>query len=216
MNSVQNEVQPDAPERSEPRDAILRAVLELAAERGLSSLTVRALAARAGVAVGAVNYHFGSKEAAVEAAYAFVTGRLREAFSELEGAGEPEARLRRFARRFAAEVRAYGPALAYFAANGALAGGPGRGGRTPRGASGAYREFALGPGLDAALAVMRELRPRLDRAEAARRLSAFAGALLYPELVPGALGVDHDDPKSRKAYVELSAGLLVADRKERV
>ncbi len=184
------------------RQAILDATLALVGERGFSALTSRAIADRAGVALGLVNYHFGGKDAAVAEAYRFVTAELREAFVTLEGSAPPGDRLRSFATRFASAVRRHGAALAFFAGRSCdrLA------------APSEYRDFALGEGLDKAHEAMRALDPGVGRELAAMRLTAFAGALLYPELVPGALGLDMDAAGLRDGYVSMLAGLLLGAR----
>lgn len=184
------------------RQALLDATLALVGERGFSAVTSRAIARKAGVALGLVNYHFGGKDAAVAEAYRFVTVELRDAFESLEGDDPPEDRLSSFATRLASAVRRHGAALAFFAGRSGdrLAVPP------------EYRDFALGKGLDKAYEAMRALDPSVGRELAAMRLSAFAGALLYPELVPGALGLDMDAPELRDEYVSLLTGLLLGGR----
>ena len=49
------------------RERLLRAGLVLAAARGLNALTVRAVAAEAGANLGSFVYHFGTRDAFVEA-----------------------------------------------------------------------------------------------------------------------------------------------------
>lgn len=44
------------------RDALINAAGELAAERGFASVSIRAIARRAGVNAGSIHYHFGGKE----------------------------------------------------------------------------------------------------------------------------------------------------------
>src|SRR5512145_213980 len=112
------------------RKSILEATLSIVGEGGFGGLTVRAIAERAGVAIGTVNYHFGSKDNAVSEAYRFVTADLVAAFA------------------------------------------------------------ALRDGLGLVHAAIRAIDPRASSEEAAMRMSQFAGALLYPELVHGAMGID--------------------------
>jgi len=52
----------------ETRERILRAAERLFAERGITSTSMRALTSAAGVNLAAVHYHFGSKEALLDAA----------------------------------------------------------------------------------------------------------------------------------------------------
>ena len=66
------------------RKAILEAALEIVGESGFEKLTIRAIAERAGIGIGTVNYHFGSKPKAIAEAYRFVTSELRSAFKALE------------------------------------------------------------------------------------------------------------------------------------
>jgi AcrR family transcriptional regulator len=181
------------------RKAILEAALQIVGQGGFESLTIRAIAERAGIGVGTVNYHFGSKAKAIAEAYRFVTSELRGAFTALEDeAVDPAMRLRAFADRFSETVHAHGAALAFFAANSSRDDAP------PE-----YREYALGEGLELTLKVMRGINPGVDAREAAMRLSIFAGGLLYPELVPGAMGLLIDDPSERARYADLAAGMLI-------
>jgi len=181
------------------RKAILEAALQIVGESGFEKLTIRAIAERAGIGIGTVNYHFGSKARAIAEAYRFVTSELRSAFTALEDdAADPATRLRAFAERFSETVHAHGAALAFFAANSSRDDAP------PE-----YREYALGEGLELTLKVMRGINPGVDAREAAMRLSIFAGGLLYPELVPGAMGLKIGDPAERARYAELAAGMLI-------
>ncbi len=71
------------------RNALIRATGELAAERGFSSVSIRAIATRARQNIGSIHYHFGTKQklfAAVvdEVAKRWRDGRLESAFSSLD------------------------------------------------------------------------------------------------------------------------------------
>jgi len=184
----------------ETKRAILEATLALAGEGGFESLTVRSIAERAGIGIGTVHYHFGSKDKAIAEAYRFVTAELRASFDILRGDIESaETRLRAFARRFAESVHAHGAALVFFT------------GRDKRAIDvpPEYRDFAMGEGLDLVWRSMREIDSRIDERTAAIRLSIFAGGLLYPELVEGAMGIGMDDPVSRAEYARLAADCLI-------
>ncbi len=54
------------------RDSILRAIVECLAEYGYSNLTLGQVARRAGLSKGAMQHHFESKSAAIEAALEFI------------------------------------------------------------------------------------------------------------------------------------------------
>lgn len=55
--------------RSETVERILDAAQQLFAERGFTETSLRMITARAGVNLAAVNYHFGSKEALIQAVF---------------------------------------------------------------------------------------------------------------------------------------------------
>lgn len=63
MNSTPNSAPPTT------RDRILNTAERLFAEAGISATSLRTITAAAGVNLAAVNYHFGSKDALVEAVY---------------------------------------------------------------------------------------------------------------------------------------------------
>lgn len=195
---------------TDTRKAILDAAVAVADEKGFEAASVRAIAERAGVGVGTIGYCFGSKANAIAEAYRSVTDELRSAFKALEAPGtRGEEALRGFAGGLAAAVRKHGKALAYFTRERA------RGVAFPP----EYGDFArdTAPGL--AAAAMSDSAPEVSEREAAMRLSAFAGALLYPSLVRRPLGLDLDDEDAWAEYASLCAGLLTParhnDRKER-
>lgn len=73
----------------ETRLRLLRAAREVFAERGVDAGSVREITARAGANLGAVTYHFGSKdalyEAVVDAVFNSVVDRVRIAHAAAEG-----------------------------------------------------------------------------------------------------------------------------------
>src|SRR5439155_25451935 len=81
------------------RDAILRAAIDVFAERGYFNAQVADVARAAGVAAGTVYLYFRSKDDLLASIF---ERAMREAFAEsravLEGISDPCERLRRFAR----------------------------------------------------------------------------------------------------------------------
>ena len=67
--------------------ALVVAARELFAERGYEGASIRAITQRAGANLGAVSYHFGSKEALYEACFASIADPFREHL--LGVAGQP-------------------------------------------------------------------------------------------------------------------------------
>ncbi len=75
------------------RDALVRAMVEIIAERGFEGLSVRAVAARADVSVGAVQHHFPTKDAMLDAAMTAIAAAAGARSSELDLVTDPAERL---------------------------------------------------------------------------------------------------------------------------
>ena len=84
------------------KQTILRSAIALVEECGEAHVTVRDIAARAGVGIGLINYHFGSKDELLrqcaQAAVAEELDRTRAAVKELDGL-PPLERLRVMSKR---------------------------------------------------------------------------------------------------------------------
>lgn len=76
------------------RERILTAAEQLFAESGVATTSLRTITSLARVNLAAVNYHFGSKEALIEAVYARRLGPLNQArldnLKALQSAGQPD------------------------------------------------------------------------------------------------------------------------------
>lgn len=70
-------------------DELAEAMIDLVAEGGLDVLSVRAVAARAGVSIGTVQYHFATKDDMLVGAFGRVVARVDE---RLVGVTEPDPR----------------------------------------------------------------------------------------------------------------------------
>ena len=77
--------------RSETVERILDAAQQLFAERGFTETSLRMITARAGVNLAAVNYHFGSKDALIQAVFVRFLGpfcqRLERELDQRRGQG---------------------------------------------------------------------------------------------------------------------------------
>ncbi|MBN1532405.1 MAG: TetR/AcrR family transcriptional regulator [Spirochaetes bacterium] len=70
------------------RARILRAVLEMMAQRDIDQISTREILERAGVSnSSAISYHFGSKDSLVRQALRLYFGRMRQLFGDHENAG---------------------------------------------------------------------------------------------------------------------------------
>ncbi|WP_170319548.1 TetR/AcrR family transcriptional regulator [Polyangium spumosum] len=100
-------------EQGGARERIMEAAIEVVAREGIESLTVRAIAQRAGVNVAAINYYFGSKERLVEAVLARTLenglgGQLRELDACIEAErGDVRVALERFVRELLPDAVRY-------------------------------------------------------------------------------------------------------------
>lgn len=185
------------------KERILSATLDIVGERGFEGLTVRAIAERAGTSVSAVNYHFGSKDRAVAEAFQSLSEDLVSAFAALEDPSLPaRERLASFVSAFAETVHRHGAALAFFTYQ--L--------RSGLAAPASYRDFVQARGLELIHAALREIDPAIGREETASRVAAFAGALLYPEVVASPLGLDFGNPSVRARYAQQICAALSAPR----
>jgi len=62
------------------KEKIIKTTMTMIAEEGLQSITIRKIAAKAGVNVAAVNYHFGCKNAVINESLSTVTDLLKMLF----------------------------------------------------------------------------------------------------------------------------------------
>lgn len=82
---------------SAARDNITRAVIGVIAQSGFEGLSVRAVAARAGVSSGAVQHHFETKAAMLHAAITAITSAATDRYTAMEEMEDPVERLRAIA-----------------------------------------------------------------------------------------------------------------------
>jgi AcrR family transcriptional regulator len=83
---------------SDRREALIEAAIESLKRHGHEGLSVRRIAARAGVSIGLINHHFPNKDALVAESYRAFSRRLTASFEAAVRAASPEprARLRAF------------------------------------------------------------------------------------------------------------------------
>ncbi len=87
--------------RSDTAAALIRAALELFAQHGYDGTSVRAITSRAGANLGAITYHFGSKQGLYDAVIAQAFGPSRERLSAAaDGEGSLLDRVEQVVRAF--------------------------------------------------------------------------------------------------------------------
>lgn len=77
-----------------PRERILDALLALIADRGIDAVSVRTVAAAAEVSPALVQYHFGTKDRLMAAAFAHVHERMADRLAAVPAGGTVRDRLR--------------------------------------------------------------------------------------------------------------------------
>jgi AcrR family transcriptional regulator len=80
---------PKRPPRGDGRVALLEAAIRVGAHQGLRGLTLRSVAAEAGVSHGLVRHHFGSRQLLVDEALAHAARMSRTAGDLEPGTGDP-------------------------------------------------------------------------------------------------------------------------------
>ena len=80
------------------KEALIRATLDLVAEKGVAGATVRAISDRAEVTQGLVRHYFHSKEALIQAAFAHHMRSLTDLAEASSGGTDAKARLAGFLR----------------------------------------------------------------------------------------------------------------------
>lgn len=80
----------------EPQTRILNALVDLVATRGIAAVSVRAVAAAAGVSPALVQYHFGTRDRLMATAFGHVHERLAVRLDDVEPADTTRELLRRY------------------------------------------------------------------------------------------------------------------------
>jgi AcrR family transcriptional regulator len=76
------------PAASGRREQLAATMFEIVADRGLEAVTVREVAAAAGVSIGAVQHHFSTKDAMLASAFDHVVHRVRERIAHRPRTGD--------------------------------------------------------------------------------------------------------------------------------
>ena len=90
------------------KEKIIEAALEIIASEGFQKVTVRKIAAMAGVNIAAINYHFGSKEKVLNEALEHVMIQMKKIFNYLKDEeNSPEVRLETFIQKYSKTLFKY-------------------------------------------------------------------------------------------------------------
>lgn len=172
------------------RERILESTLALMREGGhdLEALTIRGIAERAGVSVGLINHHFGSKEKLVEQCVQRIIGGVISAFTPSIPTADPVGKLQCVAKQVA-DFLMNNPAISRQSILGDLA-HPEAADNTMRTAEGFARRFA------GAVPNQADLR------RAFLLTAILQVSFLRKETLADSIGIDFFSKPERDAYID--------------
>ena len=187
------------------REQIMEVTLAFIQHEGLSALTIRTIAERAGVNVAAINYHFGSKEALINEVMLMLTAGLRQAFANLtESRDPPRQRLHRFLDELSLALLQHSDIYRQAIGAGFMAGE----------AKQQYFGFVRSEGIQVLRNTVREASGEpIDEPQLTLRVIQAMGGLAYPLLVASFLedvaAVRFSDDAVRREHVRVCLDTLV-------
>ncbi|MEC0228307.1 TetR/AcrR family transcriptional regulator [Paenibacillus alba] len=94
--------------KSETKEKIMHAILELAKKEGFESITIRKIAQSSGTNVSLVNYYFGSKENLISESIKLILNSFQHTFAVLDDPSLPaKERLKQFLLDYLQVIRQY-------------------------------------------------------------------------------------------------------------
>ncbi|NQX64765.1 TetR/AcrR family transcriptional regulator [Paenibacillus alba] len=94
--------------KSETKEKIMHAILELAKKEGFESITIRKIAQASGTNVSLVNYYFGSKENLISESIKLILNSFQHTFAVLDDPSLPaKERLKQFLLDYLQVIRQY-------------------------------------------------------------------------------------------------------------
>ncbi|MBN1304440.1 MAG: TetR/AcrR family transcriptional regulator [Anaerolineales bacterium] len=184
------------------KEKILKATLEIINSEGISKVTVRKIAAMAGVNIAAVNYHFGSKERVIDEALGYLAGRFDVAFVQLRDENQvPEVRFFNFLKAFHETEILYPELFKRFIVRSMDHDSE------ETNILKVYASFIQQEWIELLLETVRVLRPNDDDAEISMRIMLMMSALIFPNLltphirVP--MGLEFENEQVRDRYLSL-------------
>jgi AcrR family transcriptional regulator len=185
----------ETPGKLATKTQILQTTLQLLETQGLGQVTVRKIAAQAGVNVAAVNYHFGSKEQVIFSALQTLRDRFGEAFGYLRSSAlPPRERLVAFMTTYCETVFAYPNLVKAFINQNLIAE-----------IQQDYSSFVRAEGLTLITQTLREILPLDDetlRMKAFQMMSSLVLILLVGQNTAAVIGLDFTDPQVRARYIQ--------------
>lgn len=179
------------------RTKILTAVIDTLGSEGEQGITVRGIAAKAGVNPALVNYHFGTKDRLVSGAFRFLLSKNMKIFDVLKDRSLPARdRLVNFFDSFYMTISRYPGFLKT---------------QITRLISGTFVEddfvYLVGNHIPALYEAIFEMTGKHSRKDAVLRMMQTMPAIVLPTLISGTIkkysGTDLDNPRTRKRYLNM-------------
>lgn len=182
------------------KEKIMQVTMDIIAKEGFQNITIRKVAAQAGVNVAAINYHFGCKDTLITEALRHVTEQLENAFIFLkENRMDPETKLATFIENYTRIIFQYPDiiqnTISHFIYN------------KPHNRHAEYISFIENQGFELVKEVIAEIRPDKDDSFLSLRTLSLISSLSFPLLIEDeikrGMGLDLQDEKLRQAYINM-------------
>ncbi|MDD3269308.1 MAG: TetR/AcrR family transcriptional regulator [Syntrophomonadaceae bacterium] len=179
---------------------LMQVTIDVIAEEGFQSVTIRKVAAKAGVNIAAVNYHFGSKDALINEALKQVTDQLKNAFEYLQTCSDDaESKLAIFIKNYTDILFKY-PDIIKNMINHAIH-------DKPVDQQVEYIAFLKTEGFELIKHIIGEIRPDQDECfhslKALHLLSGLSFPILMGKYIGEVMGVDLSIDELRQLHIKL-------------
>lgn len=178
------------------RDRIISATLDIIGNEGFQNVTVRKIAAAAGVNIAAVNYYFGSKDNVINEALRYMTDKIDSSFNFLDDLSvPPETRLRNFLRSYSDSMLTHPDVFKNYISQSIIKFEIDR------------NDFLKDSRFDKLKSTLEEIKEVEYDKYFAMRILQVIGSLAFPVVMGGKIkkiyGIDYSDKETRYEYVEL-------------
>jgi TetR/AcrR family transcriptional regulator, regulator of cefoperazone and chloramphenicol sensitivity len=178
------------------KDRIISATLDIIGNEGFQNVTVRKIAAEAGVNIAAVNYYFGSKDNVVNEALRYMTEKIDNSFKYLDDMSvPPETRLRNFLRNYSDAMLTHPDVFKNYVSQSIIK------------FEIEKDDFLKDSKFDKLKSTLEEIKKVECDKYLAMRMLQIIGSLSFPVVMGGKInklyGIDYSDRVTRYEYVEL-------------
>ena len=185
-------------ENTTTKEKIIEATLAIIANEGFQNITIRKIATMAGVNVGAVNYHFGSKEKVLNEALEHVMIQMKKIFNCLKDNGKtPEERLEVFIQKYLKTLFKYPDPVKNLIHQSIH----------EHGVTNSYQEYLKNEGIELIKNTIHEIKSDEGEAVLVMRTIQLLGSMAFPVLLGkravDIFGMDVNKPENQRIYADL-------------